>query len=149
MAKCKHFAATLALLVFSVHLFGIRDCCAKVFAVHLGDVIHGETLRAGGLAFVKVRAVAEAFLVHLGDHGQDALLRLDLALGQEAEVRDLGGYEQHSGCVLTGGHAGTATNTGGSVEGAVGIGLGNRDRGSFRSDTGVHKNEAIGIKMLF
>ena len=142
-------ASSVNLLILSVHLFGVGDCCAEVFAVHLGDVIHGDTLRAGGLAFVKVRAVAEAFLVHLGDHGEHTLLRLDLALRQEAEVRNLGGYEQHSGCVLTGGYAGTATDTGGSVEGAVGISLGNRDSGSFRSGTGVHRNEAIGIKMLF
>ena len=77
MAKCKHFAATLGLLVFPVHLFSIRHGGAEVFAVHLGDVIHGDTLRAGGLAFVKVRAVAEAFLVHLSDHGKHTLLRLD------------------------------------------------------------------------
>ena len=69
--------ATLGLLVFPVHLFGVGHGGAEVFAVHLGDVIHGDTLRAGGLAFVKVRAVAEAFLVHLGDHGKHALLRLD------------------------------------------------------------------------
>ena len=43
-----------------------------------------------------------------------------------------------------GSHAGTATDTSGSVEGAVGIGLGNRNRGSFRSGTGVHGNEATG-----
>ena len=64
-------------LILPVHLFGIRDCCAEVFAVHLGNVIHGDTLRAGSLAFVKVCAVAEAFLVHLGDHGEHALLGFD------------------------------------------------------------------------
>ena len=77
MAKCKHFAATLALLVFAINLFGVGHGSAEVFAVHLGDVIHGDTLRACSLAFVKVRAVAEAFLVHLSDLGEHALLRLD------------------------------------------------------------------------
>ena len=77
MAKCKHFAATLGLLVFAINLFGVGHGSAEVFAVHLGDVIDGDTLRAGGLAFVKVRAVAEAFLVHLGDHGEHALLGFD------------------------------------------------------------------------
>ena len=65
-------------LVFSVHLFGVGDSGAEVFAVHLGDVIDGDTLRACSLAFVKVRAVAEAFLVHLSDHGENALLGLDI-----------------------------------------------------------------------
>ena len=70
-------ANSVNLLILSVHLFGVGHGGAEVFAVHLGDVIHGDTLRACGLAFVKVRAVAEAFLVHLGDHGEHALLGLD------------------------------------------------------------------------
>ena len=92
-------ASSVNLLILSVHLFGVGHGGAEVFAVHLGDVIHGDTLRAGGLAFVKVRAVAKAFLVHLGDHGENALLRLDLALRQEAEVRDLRRNEEHRGSV--------------------------------------------------
>ena len=43
-----------------------------------------------------------------------------------------------------GSHTGTATDTSGSVEGAVGISLGNRDRGSFRSGTSVHGHETTG-----
>ena len=73
-------ASSVNLLILSVHLFGIRDCCAEVFAVHLGDVIHGDTLRACGLAFVKVRASCAILLVHLGDHGEHTLLRFNLAL---------------------------------------------------------------------
>ena len=92
-------ASSVNLLILSVHLFGVGHGGAEVFAVHLGDVIHGDTLRAGSLAFVKVRAVAKAFLVHLGDHGEHTLLRLDLALGQEAEVRNLRRDEEHSGSV--------------------------------------------------
>ena len=92
-------ASSVNLLILSVHLFGVGHGGAEVFAVHLGDVIHGDTLRARSLAFVKVRAVAEAFLVHLGDHGENALLGLDLALRQEAEVRDLRRNEEHRGSV--------------------------------------------------
>ena len=67
------------------------------------------------------------------------------SLRQEAEVRDLRRNEEHRGSVLTGSHAGTATDTGGSVESAVGISLGNRNGGSFRSGTGVDGNEAASL----
>ena len=65
------------LLVLAINLFGVGHSGAEVFAVHLGDVIHGDTLRAGGLAFVKVRASCAILLVHLGDHGEHTLLRLN------------------------------------------------------------------------
>ena len=67
------------------------------------------------------------------------------SLRQEAEVRDLRRNEEHCRSALTGGHAGTATDTGGSVEGAVGISLGNRNHGCFRSGTGVDGNEAASL----
>ena len=60
-------------------------------------------------------------------------------------MRHLRRNEEHSGCVLTGSHAGSATDTGGSVECTVGISLGNRDHGCFRSSTGVHRNEAASL----
>ena len=92
-------ASSVNLLILAINLFGVGHGGAEVFAVHLGDVIHGDTLRTCSLAFVKVRAVAEAFLVHLGDHGEHALLGFDLALRQEAEVRNLSRDEEHRGSV--------------------------------------------------
>ena len=71
-------ASSVNLLILAINLFGVGHGGAEVFAVHLGDVIDGDTLRACSLAFVKVRAVAEAFLVHLGDHGEHTLLCFDL-----------------------------------------------------------------------
>ena len=137
-------ASSVNLLILAVNLFGVGNGRAEVFAVHLGDVIHSDTFRAGGLAFVKIRAVAESFLVHLGNHGENTLLRFDLALRQVGEMADLRRNKEHRGRVLAGGDTGTTADAGGRVEGAVGISLGNRDRGSFRSGTGVHRNETTG-----
>ena len=45
-----------------------RDRRADVLAVEAGDVADGDFGRAGGFAFVRVGAPAEAFFVVLGDH---------------------------------------------------------------------------------
>ena len=63
-------------------------------AVHQGDEVHADALRAGRLALAVVRAVAETFVVHLRDHFLAALQTLGLALGQHPQVCDLGRGEQ-------------------------------------------------------
>ena len=96
-------------------------------AVQAGDVGDGLVLRADGLAGAGVGAVAEAELIHLGDHGLGALGCLGTTLGQEGELGDLGADEEHGGTVLTSGYAGTAADAAGAVHGLVGILLGDED----------------------
>ena len=67
----------LVLHFFAIYFFSICCCSTKVFAIHLSNEFNSNTLRASCLAFVKVRGSCAILLVHLGNHGQDALLRLD------------------------------------------------------------------------
>src|SRR5690606_31090981 len=92
-----------------------------VVAVHAGDVVHTDFLRAGGLALVLVRAVPKTFGVHLTHHREHALVAFRLALRKVPEMRDLRGGEQHRGGVFASGDTGPATNAGGGIEGAIGI----------------------------
>ena len=62
------------------------------------------------------------------DHRDDPPVALGLALGEEVEVRGLGGDEEHGRGVGAGGHAGPAADAGGGVHGEVGVVLGDRDR---------------------
>ena len=86
-------SASSALNDFSLpvveRLFSTRSACLvageggpQIVAVHSGDELDADLLRAGGLALVLVGAVAEALRVHLRHHPQHALLALRLALRQ-------------------------------------------------------------------
>ena len=54
--------------------------------VQTGDVSDSLVLRAHSLACTGVGAVAEAELIHLGDHGLGALSGLRTALGQQGKL---------------------------------------------------------------
>src|SRR5690349_15501125 len=75
----------------------------QVVAVHAGDEVDRDAFGADRFAFAVVRAGAEAFVFHLLDHRLGAAPALGLALGQEAEVGDLGGGEEMGGGVGAGG----------------------------------------------
>src|SRR5688500_9164649 len=96
--------------------------------VELRDHVERDLLGAGRGAGADVGAAAEALVVVLGDHVDHALVALGLALGQEAEVGDLGAHEERRRAVGAGGDAGAAADAGRDVEGAVGVVLGDRDR---------------------
>ena len=66
-------------MLFAVALEHRRD----EVAVQLGDGLQRDALRAHRGAFADVGAVAEAQLVHLGDHVEHARVALGLALGQQ------------------------------------------------------------------
>ena len=57
------------------------------------NVLPLDELRALGLAGIGIGAVAEAQLVHLGDHLLRSVGGLNLALGQQSQMADLGTYE--------------------------------------------------------
>src|SRR4051812_32120016 len=78
---------------------------ADVVAVHAGDEVLADFLRADGGAFAHVGAAAEAFGVHLTDHAERAAAPFRLALWEKAEVGDLGGGEKHRRGVRAGGDA--------------------------------------------
>src|SRR5262245_46616442 len=73
----------------------VAQAGADVVTVHAGDELQADLLRADRLALAVVRAGPEAGLVHRGHHAQHALVALRLALREQAQVRDLGGREEH------------------------------------------------------
>ena len=101
------------------HTDGLGGAGDHVVAVELGDIVHGDTLRASRLALVLVGAVAEAEGIHLTHHSEHTLVLLRVALGQQIEVRRLGGGEEHGGAVLAAGHASAATNARGGIESGI------------------------------
>ena len=55
----------------------------EIFAVQAGDVVDGDSRRAGGFAFAGVGAGTKTFLVHLGDHLQHSASAFRFALRQQ------------------------------------------------------------------
>ena len=84
----------------------------RELAVQAGDMRDGDRLGAFGLAGTRIGAVAEAQLVHLGDHCFRAACAFDAALRQFGQRRHAGCDEQHRRSVLAGGGAGSATHAG-------------------------------------
>jgi len=93
------------------------------FAVHAADEGGGDAGGAYGFAGVVVRAVAEAFLVHLANHAEDSAVGFGLALGQESEMGDLGAHEEHGRTIWAGGRTSATTDAGGGIHRFVGDGL--------------------------
>jgi hypothetical protein len=105
-------------------------------------------LGAYGLAGTRVRAVAEAELVHLGHHGLDALLGLGTSLREQGELADLGADEEHGGAVLARSHAGAAADAAGAVHGLVGVLLRDEDGVGVLRSTRAHGGIAAGLDDL-
>lgn len=82
-------------------------------AVEAGDVAQRNVLGALGCAGAGVGAVAKTELVHLLHHGAGAAGALDLALGKEGKLADLGRYKQHGRAVFARCDTCAATDTGG------------------------------------
>src|SRR5216110_3588080 len=78
--------------------------CHDVVAVHPGDEVDGDLLRAYRFALPEEGAAAEQGVHHF-HHAHDAVVALGLALGEESEVRDLRRGEQLRGAVRTLRHA--------------------------------------------
>src|SRR5579883_2074626 len=98
----------------------------------------------GGGAFADFGAIGEASGVHLANHAEGAAIAFGLALGKMAEVRDFSADEEGGGGVGAGSDAGTATDAGGGVHGAVGVLLGDREIVGVLRGAGGDRNEAAG-----
>ena len=126
MATIKQASATLKGGTESVATVAAKEL-ADPLTVETGDVLPLDFLGAFSLAGVGVGAGAESELVHLHDHLPDAVGSLDFALREQGKVADLGTDKEHGAGVLTSGHTGSATDTGGGIHGLVGLVFGNGD----------------------
>ena len=96
-------------------------------AVEAGDVGDGLVLRAYGLASTSVGTVAEAQLIHLGNHVLHTTGSLNLTLRKQGELRYLRRYEEHGRAVLTSCYTSTTADARSAVHSLVGILLGDED----------------------
>ena len=96
----------------------VLDLRLDVVAVHVGDEVDRDLLRARLLALAVVRARAEE-LLHRVDHVDGARVALGLALGQQVEVLQLGRREQLGRAVGARGDARPAADAGRGVHGGV------------------------------
>ena len=126
----------------------IGQLCLDELAVQASDVGDGLVLRAHSLAGASVGAVAEAELIHLGNHSLGALGSFGTALRQQGELGDLGADEEHGGTVLTGSYTGTTTDAAGAIHRLVGILLGDEDGIGVLSLTSADGGIATGLDNL-
>ena len=135
-----------ALIIRYIPLVG--ELCLDHLAVQASDVGDGLVLRADSLAGAGVGAVAEAELVHLGNHVLHTAGSLYAALGKEGELRNLRRHEEHSRAVLTSSDAGATANARGTVHSLVGILLGDKDCIGILSLTGADSGVAASLNNL-
>ena len=114
---------------------------AEVVAIHAGDRVDADLLRARLLALAVQRAAAEMLEVHLLHHRERASVALRLALRQDAEVGHLRGGEERRRAVGARRHAGAAPDAGRRVHGAVARQLRHRDRIAVRRAAGRRRDE--------
>ena len=117
-------------------------------AVEAGDVLAFDLLGAFGFAGVGVGAAAEPEFVHTADHLLDALVGLDLSLGQHGEVSHLGTDEKHGAGVLTGCHAGAAADAFGGIHCHIGETFGDGDGVGVGHTAGGDADVAAGLDNL-
>ena len=101
------------------------------------NILPLDELRALGLAGIGIGAVAEAQLVHLGDHLLRSVGGLDLALGQQSQMAYFGTHKQHCAGILASRYAGATADARSCVHSHVGVvfwdgdgvGIGDTSRG--------------------
>lgn len=116
----------------------VSELCLDELAVEASDVGDRLVLRALSLASASVGAVAEAELLHLGDHCLCALSSLRAALRQESELAHLRAYEEHRRAVLTCSYAAAAADTCSAVHSLVSVFLRDEDGVSVLRLTGAN-----------
>ena len=124
--------------VFGLDLLLRPQRRTEIGAIKTGDIGDGDLLGAFRLAGGDVGAAAEALVVHLLDHVQDTLTVLDIALGQQSEVADLGGDEQHGRRIRTSCHASAATDASRRLKGQGSLFLLYRNGIAVRRLAGIH-----------
>src|SRR5271155_4953901 len=100
-------------------LITASDAGAQIVAVHHRDHFQLDLFGAYARALADIRAAAEGLGVHLRNHAQGTAVAFRLALGQDAEVGNLGSGKERGGGIRAGGNAGSAADAGGRVHGAV------------------------------
>ena len=133
--------------IFSDKLL-LREFRLQELTVETGDVVDGDSLRALHLAGTGVRAATEAELFHLRDHIPGPSGGLWTALRKQSEGADPCGHEQHCGTVLTGRHAGAATNAGSRVHALLSILVRDKDVVCILSGTSSDRDESASLKDL-
>ena len=102
---------TFFLHISVINTILVFELCLEELAVEAGDVRQANRFRALGSAGTGVGTVTESEFVHLSHHGFRTSSRLDLALRQESELRNLSRHEEHCRAVLTSRSASAATDT--------------------------------------
>lgn len=133
--------------IFSDKLL-LREFRLKELTVETGDVVDGDSLRALHLAGARVGTVTETKLLHLRNHIPSSTSGLRLTLRKQSEGADPCGHEQHCGTILTGRHAGAATNAGSRVHALLSILVRNKDVVGILSGTSSDRDESASLKDL-
>jgi len=86
------------------------QCRSNQIAVRRSDELKGYLLGAHRFTLAMIRATAEVFVHHRGDHAESALVALGLTLRKGVEVGNFRGSQKHGGCIRTGGDPGSAAD---------------------------------------
>ena len=133
--------------IFSEKLL-LREFRLQELTVETGDVVNGDSLRAFHLAGARVGTVTETKLLHLRNHIPSPTSGFRLTLRKQSEGADPCGHKQHCGTVLTGRHAGTATNAGSRVHALLCILVRDKDVVGILSGTSSDRDESASLKDL-
>lgn len=133
--------------IFSDKLL-LREFRLQELTVETGDVVDGDSLRALHLAGACVGTVTETKFLHLRNHIPSPTSSLRLSLRKQSEGADPCGHEQHCGTILTGRHAGAATNAGSRVHALLSILVRNKDVVGILSGTSSDRDESASLKDL-
>lgn len=133
--------------IFSEKLL-LREFRLQELTVETGDVVDGDSLRALHLAGARVGTVTETKFLHLRNHIPSSTSGLRLTLRKQSEGADPCGHEQHCGTILTGRHAGAATNAGSRVHALLSILVRDKDVVGILSGTSSDRDESASLKDL-
>lgn len=146
-AKKSRKSRTFPTKIFSDKLL-LREFRLQELSVETGDVVDGDSLRALHLAGARVGTVTETKFLHLRNHIPSPTSGLRLTLRKQSEGADPCGHEQHCGTVLTGRHAGAATNAGSRVHALLSILVRDKDVVGILSGTSSDRDESASLKDL-
>ena len=137
--------APLFLIMFTALVLPTLQEGLAQLTVQETDAVQRDLLRARGRALADILASAEAFRIVLIQHRHHALVVLNLALRQQAQVSDLGRSEQHRRTIRAGRHTSAATDADSGLESTIRIGLGNRHRVRLGGGTRIDRNIATSL----
>ena len=124
---------------------GFLDGSEGIRPIHPSDERGGDAGGADGFAGVVIRAIPEAFLVHLAHHIQHTAVVLRFSLWKETKVGDFGAHKEHGGAVRAGRCTRTATDASGRVHGLVGHDFRDGNGIRIRRGTRALADESAGL----